>query len=179
MARLGEILLFAPGVPFDDFDRTGQRLPTQLYQRIKGFYVAPAIVLARSKDAFASGLLIVCAMDHLGHLMSGASGSGARFKDCSRLIPDLAEGDTPDVFYEDFRNGLVHGGRVKNASEFKLGLGRVARRHRTRLVVDPLELATAFGGVLKQYIANVYTDPSQHQQLAKRLTKTFHLELTD
>jgi hypothetical protein len=178
MSRLGEILFFAPDVPFAAFDKTGYRLPTQLYQRINGFYVAPAITLANSKDAFASGLLIVCAMDHLGHLISGTSGSGARFKDCCRLIPDLSAGDTPDVFYHDFRNGLVHGGRVQNASEFKLDLGRVARHNGERLVVDPLQLACAFKGILKNYIVSVYNDPNQHNRLVKRLTKTFNMELT-
>src|SRR6266542_5641265 len=106
MARLNDVLYFAPNVRFKDVDLTGGRLPTQIYQRIYGFYIEPAIRLAESRDAFASGLLSVCAMDHLGQLLTGAKGVGARFKDCCRRIPELASGDIPDLFYEHFRNGL-------------------------------------------------------------------------
>jgi len=179
MARLNHILYFAPKVRFKAVDLTGTRLPTQIYQRIYGFYLEPAIRLAISNDAFASGLLSVCAMDHLGHLLTGAGGVGARFKDCCRRIPELASGDTPDLFYRHFRNGLVHEARIGNAGEFDLNATELARRHGDRLIVNPLLLAQALQTALKDCIANVYKQRGMQRTVANNIRLMFRSELHD
>jgi hypothetical protein len=118
-------------------------------------------------------------MDHLGHLLTGAQGVGARFKDCCRQIPGLASGDTPDLFYRHFRNGLVHEACIGNAGEFDLDATELATRHGDRLVVNPLLLAQALRAALKDCIANVYKQRGMQKTVANNIRLMFKSELHD
>jgi len=177
MSRIGDTLFLAPDVPFANLDLSGERLPTQLQQRIAGFYLRPAMDLAIAKHAFAAGLLVVCGMDALGLLMTGASDSQARFKGLCRKIPDLACDGNDELFCEHFRNGLVHEARVKKGSEFSLGIDSVAVPDRGRLIVHPLLLAKSVNSLLTEYIKDVYLDPEAKNALRKKLKRTFRYEL--
>jgi hypothetical protein len=177
MSRLNEILYFAPGVRFRDVDLTGNRLPKQIYQRVDGFYIKPAIELARSNQAFASGLLSVCAMDHMGYLLTGANGSRARFMDFCKRIPDLAAGDTPRIFYEDFRCGLVHAAHIDSAGEFDLDAEKLAQLDGSRLIVNPLLLARALQPALKECTDNIYKQRGAAKTLANNVRQMFKVEL--
>src|SRR6266481_5371770 len=78
VSRIADQLYFAPNVRFADLDWTGVRLPTQFHQRMSGFYLKPAIVLAEAEHAFASGVLVVCAIDALALFTTGSSAVRAR-----------------------------------------------------------------------------------------------------
>src|SRR5262245_34518473 len=118
MSRIADELYFAPGIRFADLDLSGNRLPSQFQCRIAGFYLKPAIDLARSKHAFAAGVLVVCAMDALALLATGSSSVTGRIKSLCQRIPGLDSPEMADIFCESFRNGLVHQARIKNGSEF-------------------------------------------------------------
>ncbi len=177
MSRIRDELYFSPELRFADLDRTGKHLPSQLQKRIDGFYLNPAISLAKGGHAFASGVLVVCAMDALVLLMTGTSSSQARIMGFCLKIPELATADTPNLFCKHFRNGLVHSARVKEGSEFSLDIQHVAVSRNDRLIVNPLKLALSVQAVLSDYIARLKQDPAAKQALRKKLLRHFAYEL--
>src|SRR4051812_11163377 len=82
--RVGDILYFAPGIRFRDVDVNGARLPDQYRQRIVGFYVEPAEGCAASRQAFASGVLLVSCIDALARVRFSERSVGDRIKRFAR-----------------------------------------------------------------------------------------------
>jgi len=177
MSRIADELYFAPSIRFSELDWTGARLPTQFEQRIAGFYLKPAIALARANHAFAAGVLVVCAIDALALLMTGSNAVTARISAFCTKIPDLAVGQNAAVFCEDFRNGLVHEARVKNGSEFSVDIKSVAVSSHKRLIVNPLLLGETVARLLKDYVAMLQQNPAEKLAFRNKLKRKFQYEL--
>lgn len=110
--KIGEILYFAPGIRFNEVDMDGPLLPEQFGRRVAGFYIDPSEECASRGHAFACGVLIVSCIDALARIRFG-DGVGRRF--CKFALDELKSFSDPDMaerFYDEFRNGLVHEGRL-------------------------------------------------------------------
>jgi hypothetical protein len=140
-----------------------------------GFYLKPAIVLAENHDAFAAGVLVVCAIDALALLSTGAS--ACRITAFCKKIPDLAADDNARIFCESFRNGLVHQARVKNGSEFSTDNKRIAIRNDDRLIVNPKLLAQAVLKLLDEYVATLHCNLADKTAFCKWVKRKFRYEL--
>jgi hypothetical protein len=175
MSRIADKLYFAPDLLFTELDWTGMRLPGQFRQRIHGLYLAPAIILARNKHAFAAGVLTVCAIDALAKMKAGSNAGNSRITAFCQSIPDLA-GKNADLFCKHFRNGLLHEARVTDGSEFSLDIGRVAESCHERLSVNPLLLAKRVVFLLDEYVASLQLHPDQRNAFRKTLKGIFSIE---
>jgi len=78
--RIGDHLYFAPDITFSNVDITGTTLAQQMGDRIRGFYLEPAHVLIENGHAFASGVMLVVAIDALARLETGSQNVGERFR---------------------------------------------------------------------------------------------------
>jgi hypothetical protein len=177
MARIGDELYFAPGVPFSAVDLRHGGLPNQFYRRIAGFYLNPAVELAASRHDFAAGLLTVCAADALGGFMTGASGTTERIVGFFRAIRGLENEDVVRLFVDHFRHGLVHEARVKNGGEFSMEVPRVAERRGASLVVNPHLLADAVHARLTEYCARLNKETAELSALKRKIERRFSTEL--
>jgi len=127
--------------------------------------------------AFASGLLVVCAMDALAIYIQGTSDD--RVSAICRKIPELASDENAYIFCECFRNGLVHQGKVKNGCEFSIDSESVANRLGKRLVVNPKLLAEAVLKLLDDYVKYLNRNPRMKKAFTRNIEGTFHFELND
>ncbi len=99
--RIGDYLYLALGVRFSEVDLRGDDLPEQYEARIEGFYLVPAEQLARNQHAFASGLLLVAAIDATARLQRSERRPGQRFESGRSL--ERRDGDTATGwFYKGF-----------------------------------------------------------------------------
>jgi hypothetical protein len=119
----------SPAIRFEDLDWSVEAdscaLPSQLEQRFRTLYLNPAQNCASRGDAFATGLLIVAALDAIARLRLGSDWEvGKRFQWFAKeYCSSLAAGDLAKRLYEEFRNGLVHQGMIKKGSQFSVGMG--------------------------------------------------------
>ena len=178
MSRIAEQLYFAPDVRFADLDWSGRRLPTQFQQRIAGFYLNPAIQLAKNRHEFASGILVVCAIDALASFMTGSRGNPRIIGFCRKYIPELAAEPDAKMFCNHFRNGLIHEARVTGGSEFTLEIDRIAVAHHGYLAVNPRLLSIQVKEVLKGCVFALHHDPTAKKAFANKLNRIFRIELT-
>jgi hypothetical protein len=175
MSRQADELYFAPNVLFRGLDvKTGRALPSQLRERILGFYLEPALTLVKSSP-FGAGVLVVCAMDALCLFMTGSSGN--RIIGLCRMIPDLASNENAEDFCECFRNGLVHQALVKKGCEFDSDIDTVAVRRGKRLIVNPKKLAEEVVRVLRDHVDFLNKTPHAKAALVRRMRRTFRYEL--
>lgn len=183
MSLIGDCLYFAPEIPFSELDLSGERLPRQFQDRIMGFYLKPAIELAQPEPPkrphdFASGVLSVCAIDSMARLMADPrNGVGKRIKEFCKKIPDLAEGSRPKLFCDQFRNGLVHEGRIKDGSEFSLNENILVVQEQERLRVNPLLLANAIASLLESEVLRLETNPNNFLFFRDQVKSLFEYEI--
>jgi hypothetical protein len=172
--KINDILYFAPGIRFSEVDLNGSKLPDQFKHRVDWFYVEPAKKYAESRFPFAAGLLLVSCIDALAHLRF-RKGVRDRFVKFAReeLRSFSRDGIAVD-FYEDFRNGLVHEGRLKNGGQFSPDIGKTVQQSDGILLVNPKHLAEEVSSALDSYVDLLRRDEAERQKLATTLRKELY-----
>ncbi len=173
MSDIDGDLQFAPGIPFHALDFRSGKLADQFEARIEGFYIDPALSLAKNRFDFAAGLLAVCAADALGGIFTGASGTRSRMVGFFRTIPGLDRKNFAELFCDDFRNGLVHDARVKNGGKFSINYDDAAVPFGSSLEVNPYALALNVRKTLREQCAQARKNAAELKALAAVIKRRF------
>lgn len=173
MSDIDGVLQFAPGIPFHVLDFRSGVLANQFEARIEGFYISPALSLAKNRFDFAAGLLAVCAADALGGIFTGASGTRGRMISFFQTIPGLDERNFAALFCDDFRNGLVHEARVKNGGKFSTNYRDAAVPFGDSLEVNPYELALSVRKTLQKQCALARKNTADLKALGAAIKRHF------
>lgn len=124
--RIEDAIYFSSKYKILDIDFDNKTCVIDAFKsRINDFYIKPAIQLV-DNSFFAAGLLSVCTIDLLARYEFTTSKVGERFINwINTHIKEfnIEDYNNPgkklsDRFYLDFRNGLVHEGRIKGGSQF-------------------------------------------------------------
>lgn len=81
------------------------------------------------------------------------------------------------LFYEDFRNGLVHEGRIKNRGQFSLDLDQLLDFDHLAMVVNPRMLLEEVARVFGSYCGVLRQSRADAEMLTRRLEQDFHAEM--
>lgn len=170
---IGDVLYFAPNIRFRDVDLHGAGLPAQYAQRIEGFYIAPAADCASRDQAFASGVLLVSCIDALARARYGINAVGERFKRfAEKELPSFRTAGLAERFYDEFRNGLVHEGRIKNGGQFSLEVGgTIVIELDGLLMINPAALCKEVQVSLDSYVDFLRRDAAARQSLSQALAR--------
>lgn len=175
---IDNFLYFAPGIKFQDLDMAGDYLPDQFSKRIEGFYLEPAFHEADIGNAFASGLILVACIDGLAYFETGSTRIKSRFiKWCKKHLPSFAEEETTKLFYEGYRDGLVHNTMVKKAGAFSLEIDKTIYRDGDAVVVNPFRIAQEVRSALRDYVEELKSKPGELKVFIERLKDLFAYEL--
>jgi len=178
--RIGDELYFAPGIRFSDLDKSGDKLPEQFDKRIRGYYLNPAIVSAKSGHAFASGVILVSCIDALAYFYTGIGDVGERFRSwCIEFLPSFSSEKYASYFYRDFRNGLIHNARIKNGGEFTLDINCTMKHQGTIISINPLYLASEIDKALSRYIDCLRSNTGFKNKFVELILKDFKFELKE
>src|SRR5262249_8779171 len=153
--KIGEDVFFAPGVTFAQLDLDGIELPDQYGRRVEGYYLEPAELLVEAGFGFAAGLLAVAAIDAMSRLYFGPNRlrrvTNRDFRTFARhLLPSFAERNAADILWQNYRNGLVHEGRLKEGCQFELGGEATLNLTGPAPRVDPARLVAEVRAALDQ-----------------------------
>lgn len=168
--RIEDHLYFAPHIRFDEVDFGGADLPLQLAARLQGFYLEPARQCAGAGHAFAAGILVLACIDALARFQTGDEVVSRRFKGFVRAnLPSFAAEGLADHLYDDFRNGLIHEGRIKSGAQFSLEFADTVTSIGEILIVNPARLAEEVRGALGRYIEHLEKNDGARQGLSEAL----------
>lgn len=148
MVNVEGFLYFSPSTKFDKF-KSGHLDPDVIIDsfidRTKGFFLDQARVLLDKSPfgSIAGGVILMSTIDYLArynYLISFSKKGkvGERIERwLKEYIPDLKE---PEKFYQYFRNGLVHEGRIKGGGAFEIKDNILSKRFDDTLIINPIRL---------------------------------------
>jgi len=153
--------------------------------RVEGLYLKPAEELNRNKHPFATGVMCVATIDSLARIETGLSGVGKRFtiwlenninyfanSDPDKRYPSLAA-----RFYDEFRNGLIHEGRIKSRALFSYDVPSLMIVDNGVMVVNPSRLLEEVKTAFKKYIKEVKRNKTAFLKLKKVLKIDFDADI--
>lgn len=178
--RVSDQLLFAPDTTFSELTLDNDdKLLDQLRNRIEGYYLSPARKLVEEEHAFAAGVIIVTCIDALSRFEYGEKPeTKKRFPEwCETNLPAFEDGYYRK-FYNDFRNGLVHEGRVKRGGEFTFENSKAVVATDEIFAVNPKYLLEEVSAALDEYISDLATGKKSIEDLKKLIRSDFEYELS-
>jgi len=153
-------LYFSPRFKFSDLDwGNKENLIFAFHDRVHGFYLEPTFILLEQGHAFAAGVLLVTTVDFLAKIQIGGN-TGSRIEqwlesniaEFSKTDPARPSNTLAKRFYNEFRNGLVHEGRIKNGGQFSFESDNlVAVMDNSVMVVNPEYLFRAVVASFESY----------------------------
>lgn len=169
----GEIY-FSPRFKFIDIDwDDNDKLIDAFRDRVEGFYLSPAKILNEKKYGFAAGLLCVAAIDLLATIFLGRNNF---YKWTKRNIKCLSDYNISIRFYKNFRNGLVHEGRIKNGDQFSYRVEDIIF-YEDILLVNPKNLLEQIESAFYKYIKYLKTDDEMFASFKETLKQEFKREI--
>ena len=184
--RVGEFLYFSPNFKFADLDWDDQENLIRAFQdRVFGFYLTPARELNRKGYGFACGVLCVATVDFIARIATGEQQDGRRF--VSWLRSNIKEFDKPNPknptltlatrFYDEFRNGLVHEGLIKNLGQFSYEKGELVLLDGDVMLINPKLLLVEVEKALEGYLKKLHEDPMIFKKFKNTLKNDFEQEV--
>jgi len=176
--RKGDILYFSPNYRFDQINWDNKKEVIKAFRdRVMGFYCNPAKILNESKHAFGAGVLCVTTIDFLAKITTNLEKVGQRIK--KWLTENMRDFDETSAqrFYEEFRNGLVHEGRIKKCGQFSYNFDELLHLENDRMIVNPNLLLENIIKSLNSYLIEVQNNDFIFQQFKCALIKNFQEDI--
>ena len=180
--RVGDILLFSPKYKFSVLNWDDKKILVDAFKdRVKGFYIDPAEKLNDDENVFAAGVLCVTTIDFLARITMGSDNPGERIERwLKKCITKFNQNDPNDRsrtiarrFYKEFRNGLVHEGRIKSCGQFSDNFSELIHMEDTIMVINPVLLLEAIKTSFETYMDNVENNTSLFHQFRCALIRDF------
>ncbi|GBD98831.1 hypothetical protein BMS3Abin07_00858 [bacterium BMS3Abin07] len=184
--RIGDILYFSPKYTFSALQWDNKDcLIAAFRDRVEGFYLNPAEELNHRKYTFASGVMCVTTIDFLARIETCMNNARNRNEKWLKDNIEEFKGRDPSKhsqslasrFYDEFRNGLVHEGRIKNAGQFSYNFGELVKVEESAMIVNPGFLLKAIKGSFERFIDKVKSDDSAFRSLKCALLRDFRKEV--
>lgn len=172
---------FAYGLRAKDinFDNR-QGLIDAFYRRIVDYYITPTKMLISHQHAFAAGVLVSALIDAIG---TYSIAKDDRIKELLKsleypkdtkvdAIPKFAK-----EFDDNFRNGLIHEGRIKAGGQFAFRDGPLFMYENNFLIVDPSVLLTLVSNYFEKYIEKLHSSEPDFIVFQKKIKRLFDSEI--
>jgi len=167
--RVGDILYFSPKYKFSVLNWDDKKILIDAFKdRVEGFYIKPIKKLNGDENVFAAGVLCVTTIDFLARITIGANTVGERIEqwfgkwitEFSQKDPDNQNITLGKRFCKEFRNGLVHEGRIKNCGQFSNNFSELIHMEDKIMVINSVLLLEAIKTSFETYMDNVENDTS-------------------
>jgi len=187
--KVGEILYFTPKYKFSELKWDDNvSLIDAFKNRVEGYYIRPAEKLSGEKDGFAAGVLLLTTVDFLARISIGLDGVRTRFtnwleanvEEFRDVDPENAAQTLAVRFYDEFRNGFVHEGRIKNAGQFSYDPilhDRLVMVSNGIMMVNPDLLLTAVENSFALYLKRAEADATLFSSFRSALMKDFEKDV--
>ena len=172
--RIGDILYFSPKYKFIELNWNEKEVLIKAFEdRLNGFYLKPIEEFNKFGYGFASGVICVTTIDFLARIVVKSDRVGERFRAWLKdNIPEFDD-NLANKFYEDFRNGLVHEGRIKDCGQFSYEIGELISLEDDVMIVDPKLLMERVRSAFENYMLKIREDDEVFRSFKKALKRDF------
>jgi len=177
--RIGNILYFSPKYRFDQINwNDKEELIEAFKDRVEGFYLNPARALNEHKYPFGSGVLCVITIDFLARIENNSESVEKRIKKwLTENISEYFDETLAQRFYKEFRNGLIHEGRIKNCGQFSYDFDELVHQENGIMIVNPNLLLEKIVDSFESYITKVRTDNFAFQLFRCAILRDFQEDI--
>ena len=179
--KISDILYFSPNYKFIQIDWDNKEdLINAFKDRVDGFYLNPADDLNKKEYGFVAGLVCVTTIDFIARISVGGK-VGYRFKKwLCKNIPHFNKKDPNNSnktlakrFYDEFRNGLVHEGHIKDCGQFSYEFKDTISVNDGVMLINPEILLKDIKKAFEEYIREVKENQEAFGKLKKSLKSDF------
>lgn len=177
--RIGDTVYFAPNYTFTQLLTDPPEKVVDAYEkRIKEYYLVPAEILNQNQKAFGAGVLCMTAIDAIAKYEIGGS-SSSRFKEWISNLQDFnkLEWKYIERIYKEFRNGLVHEGRIKNAGQFTYDIKKAVEIRNEVILINPDILLANLETEFSRHIKNVKENSLEQAKLSDKIKRVFNQDI--
>jgi len=176
--RIKDIVHFSPNYKYEYINLDDKNCLIEAFEdRVGGFYLKPIEILNDSQCAFSAGLLCVTTIDFLARISINEKRVNKRIKEWLKTnIPDYFDDERANRFYDEFRNGLVHEGLIKNGGQFSYEIGRLLCEEDNIIVVNPELLLAEIDKSFKLYIRKLKDDTLSYQLFKCAILSDFYFD---
>lgn len=184
--RIGDIVYFSPKHKVIDLNWNDKNsLIDSFRDRVEGYYINPAREMNDHKLGFAAGVLCVTTIDFLAWFQTNESDVGKRIEkwlkdnsdDFKAPDPENAKRSLAKRFHDEFRNGLVHEGRIKNGGQFSYAVEHVLKVIDSVMIVNPTKLVEVISTCLDNYLSKTACDEFCFQAFKCSLIRGFQKDV--
>lgn len=183
--KIRKKIYFSQKYKFNEINWDNQDNLIKVFQDIvESFYLKPAKLLNNYKYGFAAGAICLITIDFLARIETGSNHVRERFEKWVKC--NIKEFNKTDInnpsrtlayrLFEDFRNGLVHEGRIKKASQFSYDSHELVEIDQS-IMINPRYLLNAIIKSFKKYINKLKTNKYTFDNFKKNLEKDFHEDM--
>jgi hypothetical protein len=151
----------------------------------------PTKKLNEDKKTFATGVLCGATIDFLARIETGSDKVGERFEywvrnninQLNKPNPDNTSQTLAYRFYDEFRNGLIHEGRIKNESQFSYEYPNELVKlvnvngDKSVMIINPNDLLRDIATSSNKYMKKVKNEDFTFQALKCTLIRDFQRDV--
>lgn len=173
--RAKDKLHFSPDCIFGELSfEDKEKLIDCFRDRVYGFYLNAARLLNKKRFGFGCGLLCVATIDSLARIAFPDKDVGERIEEWMKNnINEFKKEDFARRFYKDFRNGLVHEGRIKNPGEFSYESEEIVIREDKIIRINPDKLLRRVEEAFEKYLVELKKNPYAFNKFEDGLKQDF------
>ncbi|MEP7169418.1 MAG: hypothetical protein ABI855_08630 [Bacteroidota bacterium] len=176
--QVNKITFFAPGIELISLDFGNKNQIIESFEkRIFCYYLEPAKILNEKEMGFAAGVILMTTIDAITYYSMNKNNIIEFFK---LMNSEFSEDDFNKIankFYEYFRNGLIHEGRIKGCGQFTYESNQLLFFENNILVINPSVLLDKVVEYFNNYIEKLKKDNDHYSIFIKKLEKLFSPEI--
>ncbi len=182
--KISKILYFSPKYKYLELNWDEKdKLIEAFRDRVKGFYIQPAEQLNSDEKGFATGVLCITTLDFIAKFFYNNDANRMKkllknkIEEFSRVDPYFTNKTLADRFYEEFRNGLIHEGRIKNAGQFSYDFLEIVKVEEEVMIVNPGKLLCKINSIFDNYITQIKESDLLYLKFKESLRGDFKREI--
>lgn len=181
--RIKETIHFSPQFPIQKIDFDNRDLLVDAFEdRFNNYYLKPCSLLNDAECAFAAGALLLNTIDGVT-LFTEVGAVSTRIENFCKQIPTIKEKgekyskDFAQKINDDFRNGLIHEGRIKNGGQFSYDYRTLDKFEDGCLVVNPRYFQDEVDQYIKVLVKRLRDSKLTFDMFKQRFKAAFELEI--
>jgi len=181
--RIDDIIYFSENYKTSYLNlNDANHLLNALTDRVESYYFNPAEKLDGEFEAFARGVLVLTAIDFIGRYLIGGSNS-FRIKEFCKGLASIKVNKQANldwivkVINDDYRNGLIHDGRIKNLGQFSYDFDKLIELDPAYSMINPEILLNETRDRFYELVKQTESSRERLDQLKDRITTDFKPEI--
>jgi len=166
---------FSPSILSSDLERIcDDELLAGYKDRLMEWYISAAELLNSTGHGFGAGVILLTLIDCLAKVFVDENSLvGTRFKQFVEFHMNLPR-PLANILYDNFRNGLVHEGRIKGNFSFSYRIGSICCKYGSTTAINPEILCKSLKSVTEELFAQI--TPDKRTEIIARIKIEFGIK---